>query len=189
MAVVRRGHVDMTPIDIQQYQFRKSVWGFDVQEVRRFLDTLAQQLAERMRETNTLKTELKRTECALQEHRDRETSLREAMLTAQRAIDEIREQAQKEAEVMVAEAELRAEKLLHTAQKRVTKVLEDVADLKRQKVRALEELRGVLRTHERLLEMHDAEAGGEPSGEVMVLDRLRAPLPPSQDDLQGAGGG
>src|SRR6185503_1670263 len=110
------------------------------------LDLVAQELSEVVRENSELKADLRRSQRDLEEHRDRETTLKEAMLTAQRAIEEIREQAQKEAQLVVSEAELRAERIVHAAHSKATKILEDVNDLKRQRARAIAELRGIVRT-------------------------------------------
>jgi cell division initiation protein len=171
----------ITPIDVQQQQFRVALRGFDRQQVTQFLDVVAQQMSELSRENNELRSEIKRSQRELDEHREREETLREAMLTAQRAIDEIRDQAKKEAQLVVTEAELRAEKILHNAHARVTKLADEVSDLRRQRVRALEELRGVVSTHLKLVELAEsvgAEDDAHAGGKVTVLERLRAPAPP-----------
>lgn len=182
----------LTPIDIQQQQFNRGFRGFDVREVNSFLELVAQQMGELAREGTELKAELRQTRCELDEHRDREATLKEAMLTAQRAIDEIRLQAEKEAELIITDADLRAEKLLLNAHKRVTGVLEDIQDLKRQRARALEELKGILNTHQRLLTVHEEQGHGADVGakeaSVTVLDRVRPPPPPRLDPLEHAVG-
>lgn len=172
----------LTPIDIQQQQFRRELRGFDKREVQGFLDLVAQQINELSRENSELKADARRSQHELEEHRDREATLREAMLTAQRAIEEIREQARKEAELVVSEAEVRAEKIVHNAHSRVTQILEELTELRRQRARAIEELRGILSTHVKLLELHEQSAEREPpQATVTVLDRVRAPAPPSAD--------
>lgn len=173
----------LTPIDIQQQKFRRTFRGYDLREVQHFLDLLAQQQAELTRENAELKAEVRRGQRDLEELRSREESLKGAMLTAQRAIDEIRDQAQKEAQLVLGEAELRAEKILHSAHGKVTRIVEEVNDLRRQRVRFIEELRGVVNTHARLLDVHAAEGRDTtPEASVTVLDRLRAPAPPSADE-------
>lgn len=179
----------LTPIDIQQQQFRRALRGLDAREVRAFLDLAAQALSDFIRENGELRAEIKRVERDLEEHREREASLRTAMLTAQRAIDEIRQQAQKEAEVVMAEAELRAEKLLHNAQARLGKTHEDIREARRQRVRAVEELRGLLNTHVRLLELHEQQTDrSSADADVMVLQRVPAPAPPGAEEFQRASG-
>lgn len=168
----------LTPIDIQQHQFRSAWRGIDGAEVRDFLALIADELGCVVRENNELRSEVKRLERNLDEHRDREETLKQAMVTAQRAIDEIREQATKEAQLVVTEAEIRAEKVLHNANVRVTKLADEVNELKRQRTRAIEDLRGILSVHVKLLDTYqEPSSGGDPT--VTVLDRVRAPVPPS----------
>ena len=171
----------LTPIDIQQQEFRKGLRGYNPREVSSFLELVSQQLGELARENGDLRSDLRRTRRELEDHRDRETTLKEAMLTAQRAIDEIREQAEKEAQLVMTSAELRAEKLLLDAHQRVGHVVDDIQDLKQQRRRLIEEIRAVLTTHQKILEANDAAAERsekENEATVMVLDRVRAPTPP-----------
>ncbi|MEL6547494.1 MAG: DivIVA domain-containing protein [Myxococcota bacterium] len=179
----------LTPIDIQQHQFRGAFRGIDAGEVQDFLVLVAEQLGETTRENNELRTVVKRLERELGEHRDREETLKQAMVTAQRAIDEIREQATKEAQLVVTEAEMRAEKILHNANVRVTKLADEVGELKMQRARAVEELRGVLNTHQAMLETYDAEPSENVDGTVTILDRVRAPAPPTLESRSGVDAG
>ncbi len=176
----------LTPIDIQQQQFRKSFRGFEPSEVESFLELVGEQIQELSREVSELRLDLGRRERELEEHREREITLREAMLTAQRAIDEIREQAQKEAQLVVSEAELKADKILHNANSRVSRIVEEISELRRQRARVIEEVRGVLSLHQKLLDVHEEEAtkeGEAGDASVTVLDRVRIPAPPLPDDV------
>lgn len=171
----------LTPIDVQQQQFKKTWRGVDRAEVQQFLEMVAAQMSELSRENNELRTEAKRQQREIDTHREREEALREAMLTAQRAIDDIRDHAKKEAQLLVTEAEVRAERVLHNAQSRVSKLAEEVHDLQRQRIRALEELRGTLNTHMKLIEVTEKQIESQDeavANNVTVLERLRAPLPP-----------
>lgn len=174
----------LTPLDIQQQQFRRELSGFDRREVNAFLELISHEVARLTGELNELKADMRRSARELEEYKARESTLKEAMLTAQRAIEEIREQAQKEAQLVVSESELKAERIIHHAHTRVTKILEEVGELRRQRARAIEEMRGILKTHSRLLEVHDDMAAEDgPEASVTVLERLRAPAPPAMADL------
>ena len=174
----------LTPIDIQQQQFGRQMRGYGRTEVDAFLEIIGEQLGELARENADLKIRLKCQEEELGHHRDRETTMREALITAQQALEEIRDNAQKEAHLIISDAELKAEKILHNAHGRVGRILEDVTDLKRQRIRAVEELRGVLNTHEKLLEVQSDSIEADEAAEdasVTVLGRLRAPAPPAEE--------
>ena len=168
----------LTPIDIQQHEFRRAVRGFDRREVQAFLDLVGEQVSELVRENNELRGDLRRSQQSLEEHRERETTLREAMLSAQRAIEEIREQAKKEAQLIVTEAEMRAEKILQHAHGRISRLTDEIGEIKRQRVRVIEELRSILSTHMKLVDLSDEAQAEEEDASVTVLDRLRPPVPP-----------
>jgi cell division initiation protein len=173
----------LTPIDIQQQQFHQTWRGFERREVQGFLDLVAQQLGDLVRENGELRTDIRRLTQELDEHRNREETLRQAMLTAQRAIDEIREQAKKEAQVVISDAELRAEKILHHAHSRVAKLVDEINDLRSQRTRAIEEIRGILNTHFKLLDLHDEVKSAVPEATITVLERVRAPAPPLPEEF------
>jgi cell division initiation protein len=172
----------LTPIDIKQQQFTRSFRGLDEREVYSFMELVAGQMGDSARELSRLRKRVSLTERELQLHRDREATLKEAMVTAQRAIDEIRQQGEKESELLIAEAELRAEKILLGAHKRVGSILDDVQDLKRQRLRLSEEIRGIVTMHQKMLEVHDdkmtSEKDSTREASVTVLDRVKAPEPP-----------
>lgn len=175
----------LTPLDIQQHQFARSFRGWDRREVQGFLELVAEHMGALTRETSELQADLRRSHRSLEEYRDREATFKEAMLTAQRAIDEMRDQARKEAQLIVSEAEVRAEKILHAAHARANRVLEDIQELKMQRMRARTELAQVIETHAKLLALHDeqAEPDSDSTTSVTVLNRLRAPSPPREEEL------
>ena len=172
----------LTSIDVQQQRFRKGLRGYAPTEVDEFLNLVAEELAETTRALNQARDEAKTLERELEEHRERDTTMREALLTAQKAMDEVRQHAQKDAQLIVSEAELKAEQIIHSAHLRVENILRDIQDLKLQRARAIEEMRGVLATHVKLLEVHDETVKLDQDtqeGELKVLDRLRAPAAPA----------
>ena len=143
----------ITPLDIQQQQFRIRFRGFDVREVDTFLEQIVDEFEAMIRENADQQKEIQRLRGEIQEHRDREEAFKEAMVNAQKALDDMRINAEKEAELIVAEAEMKAEKLLSTAHNRLKQLHEDISELKRQRMQLEVELGTVLETHRRLLEM------------------------------------
>ena len=171
----------LTAIDIEQQRFKRTWRGYEPSEVHRFLELIAQQLVEYNREMTEVRQELKSSQRELSDLRDREEVLKDAMLTAKRAIEDCRESAEKQAQLILDEAELRAEKLLAHAQSKSTDLMEDISDLRRQRVRMIAELRGIINTHANLLEDHEVE-NRDLHAPLNVLDSLRAPAPPTSDD-------
>lgn len=148
----------MTPLDIQQQQFRVRFRGFDVQEVDMFLETAAENVEAMEAENERLLENIDRLENELQGFREREEAFKRAMLQAQKVQEQIKENARKAAELTMAEAEVKAEKILNRAHSRLAQIHEDIAELKRQRMQIEVQIRAVLESHSKLLEMGKAEA-------------------------------
>ena len=143
----------ITPSEIQQQQFRIRFRGFDVREVDSFLEQIVDEFETMTRENASRQKEIQGLTREIQEYRDREKAFKDAMVNTQKALDDMRINAEKEAELIVAEAEMKAEKILSTAHDRLTRLHEDISELKRQRMQLEVELGSVLETHRRLLEM------------------------------------
>ena len=162
----------LTPIDVQQQEFQQRFRGYDADQVRQFLEVVATQMTGLCRELAEGRQSQRQQQRELAELHQREGDLKATMMTAQRAIDDLRATAEKEAEIVLRDAELRAEKILMSAQGRLGELAHDTQGLKLQRARLLEELRGVLSIHMRLLDVHADDAPETPRPQV------RAPKPP-----------
>ena len=147
----------ITPLDVEQKQFRVRFRGFDVGEVDGFLEEMADQVKALLSENEDQQKDIERLMREVAEFREREEGFKEAMVNSQKALDDMRKNAEKEAELIVAEAEMKAEKILSAAHNRLTQLHEDISELKRQRMQLEVELGTILEAHRRLLEM-SAEA-------------------------------
>jgi len=142
----------ITPLDIRQRTFETSFRGFLQSEVEGFLQVVSSEFEEMAKETNTLREELRRCQMQLERHRERERTLQETMVTAQKVTDEMRVSARKEADIILAEAEHEAEKIVQNAHQKLVQVVEDINELKRQRIQFESQLRGLIDGHLKLLE-------------------------------------
>lgn len=110
----------VTPLDLRQTHLSTSIRGFDRDEVRTLLTDAADDYEAALREVDRLRQDLQKVESQLGEHRDREVNLRNTLLTAQKVADQIRENAGKEAEVLLRDAETRSQAMLKDAELRST---------------------------------------------------------------------
>jgi cell division initiation protein len=122
--------VKISPMDIQRQTFAQRLRGFDPAEVRTYLNIVAEEVAALQRERDGLAQEIQSMRALLDEHRQRETILKNTLLTAQRLSEEIREAARKESESVVKQAELQADRLLELAQSRAQDVERGILDLR-----------------------------------------------------------
>ncbi|HEY7791040.1 MAG TPA: DivIVA domain-containing protein [Vicinamibacterales bacterium] len=120
----------VTPLDVRQQRFRKGFRGFDRVEVTSFLAELADDYEQALREADRLRQDLSKMEAVLTEHREQERNLRNTLLTAQRLADEIRQNAETEAQRIIREAEGRSDLLLQKTQGRLEDVQREIDGLK-----------------------------------------------------------
>jgi cell division initiation protein len=150
----------ITPLDIQKKTFR-TVWrGLDEAEVDAFLEIVATELEEVIKENIHLQEELRRKTARLEEFKEREKVLQETLLTAQRITSDIKDQARKESELLLAEAEQQAEKIVQDAHRRLVELLQDIAELKRQRASFEAQVRQSAEAHLKLLEEMNASLRG-----------------------------
>lgn len=157
--------IPVTPLDIQNKQFRMKFRGFDVEDVSSFLELVREALEEVLRENATIKDQLNRADEQLIEYRKMETTLRETLLVAQQMVEEYKTNARKEADLIKREAELEAENIIKQAQEKVIKIHEDIVDLKGIRRHFKEELKRLIESHTQMLEF-DKEREGEDSVEI-----------------------
>ncbi len=142
----------VSPLDMRQPHFRTSMRGFDRTDVVTFLAEASNDFEQSLRENDRLRTEIVRLEAMLQEHRDRETNLRNTLLTAQRLADEVKEAAQTESKIIIREAQGRADLLLQKAQARLEEIERDINELKLRRGDAEGQLEGAIQALYRALE-------------------------------------
>ena len=142
----------ISPMDIQQQQFKgKMIGGLDSDDVDAFLQSVAGEMEELLRENDELKERLNRNATAIAEMEGRESQLRETMLAAQRITEEMKANAQKEAQLLVSEAELKGERIVADAERRLVELTGQIQELKREKVQFESGFKGMLDTYYKLL--------------------------------------
>jgi cell division initiation protein len=145
--------MNFSPLDIQQQRFRIRFRGFDVREVDRFLEHMAEAVRALQSENKAVKEELRRLKLENQGFKEREETFKRAMLNSQKVMEQMRENARKSAEVIIADAEVKAEKTLNRAHNRLSQLYEDIAELKRQRMQIEVQIRSVIEAHTKLLEL------------------------------------
>jgi cell division initiation protein len=147
----------ISPIDIQQQQFKTRPFGYEKAGVDHFLELLAEEVERLVRENLDLMEELARARASLKELRDREETLKETLVTTQKLTGELKSKARREIDTMMAEAEVKAERLMHNAEERRLELIKEVQEIKRQKIDFEVSLRGLLEKHIRMLDLNAVE--------------------------------
>lgn len=147
----------ITPLDIQQQQFKgKMFGGLDPESVDEFLQAVAHELSELIRENGELKEQLNKNATVIAEMEGREAKLRETMLAVQKITEEMKANSKKEAQLLISEAELKGERILADAEKKLIELKNQIQELRREKLQFESAFKGLLDTHYKLLDMNDA---------------------------------
>lgn len=163
----------LTPLDIQQQQFKVRFRGFDIREVDSFLDKMAEAFELIQRQNHQLSEEVQKLKHEIQGYKEREETFKRAMLNSQKVLDQMKENARKSAELIIAEAEIKAEKILHKAHNRLSQLHEDITELKRQRMQIEVQIRSIIDAHTKLLDIGNQEMAAldEQDAKVRLLNQ------------------
>ena len=154
----------ISPMDLQRQTFAQRLRGFDPAEVRTYLNIVAEEVAALQRERDGLEQEVQSLRALVDEHRQRETILKNTLLTAQRLSEEIKEAARKQSESVVKEAEIQADRLLDLAQSRAQEVERGILDLRAHRSSLRTDVRALITRLTHILDLQE---------EAEVEDNLR----------------
>lgn len=143
----------LTPLEIQKHRFSRKWKGLDPTEVGAFLDMAAEEMEALARENAGLNGRIRGLEEENAEHRERERILKDTLLSAQRASDDIRGAAQTKAELMIQEAEDSSERLTHNAMQRAAEIEKAIHDLKLQRASFRLEVQKMLELFQQAIDM------------------------------------
>jgi cell division initiation protein len=152
----------ITPLDIRKQPFRKTLRGFDPDEVNSFLEMVASEFESIIKQDNEFSSQVKNLEQRLEQYVTIEKTLNDTLLTAQKATDEARLNAQKEAELIIKDAQIRAGRYEDESRRRVHELESELVTLKTQRDSFLARFRAMLKTQLELLSVisDDLKSGG-----------------------------
>ncbi len=115
----------LKPMDIHNKEFKKAMRGYDAEEVDEFLDEIIVDFEKMQRELDVLKTQLSNYSENMNSYREKEISLNNALLSAQRFADQLKRDAEAKAAEIIAQAEEEAKKIIGGTEEKYNKVLAD----------------------------------------------------------------
>lgn len=146
----------ITPLDIQQQQFKGKLFGgLDQEDVDSFLQNIALEMEGLTRENASLKEQVQRVQADAESLTQREKDLRETLLSAQKITEEMKSNSQKQADLIIAEAELQAERITADAENRLLQLKNEIQELRRQKTQFESSIRSLLDSHYKMLSLDE----------------------------------
>lgn len=161
----------LTPLDIRRFDFGSALRGYDRARVDQFREQAATEVERLLKQCQTLESKAQGFHEQLRAFRDRDKALNEALVSAQQLRTEVREQAEREAQLIVREAKVEAERLIAESRNETRKLEGDLETLVRQRRAYLAQLRTLVERH--LSEVEAAEASPASLG-TLSRDAARA---------------
>jgi cell division initiation protein len=149
--------MNITPLDVQQQEFKSRFRGYDPEEVGAFLRTVSEAMEDLVKENAALKEQLEATQGQLQGLRQKESALNDVLVSTQRISENLKQAAQREAELILKEAELKAEDVLKKTQEEYGVLQREILALQRQRIMALEKFRAVLQGFQKMIELEEMD--------------------------------
>ena len=157
----------LKPMDIHNKEFKRVMRGYDVEEVDEFLDEIIVDFEKMQRELDVLKTQISNYSENMNNYREKELSLNNVMLSAQRFADQLTVDAERKAAEIIANAEREAERIVGSTQEKYNQVLADYAMLANRYNDAKETLRDYFRTQLTILDQDEAGIATEQVAEYI----------------------
>ena len=144
--------MNISPLDIRKHEFRKTLRGFDPDEVLTFLDMMSIEFENIIRENAMLNENVSYYHEQLKKYHDIESILQETLLSAQRAREETIKTAKKQAEVIIREAEVKAASIIEEGRKKLSNLNSIFTEIKIQKDTYLVKLKALVNAQLEILE-------------------------------------
>ncbi len=167
----------LTPLDLRKQEFRKVMRGFDPAAVEDFRARAADELEKVVRERLALEEQLRQAQEQLATFQEREKAMNAALVSAQQLRAETREQAEREAQMIVREAEADAERRVDRARREIERLDAAAQNLARQHHAYLAALRTLVERQKAELDaMADAQPApfGKVAGAIQPADPAEA---------------
>jgi len=150
--------MNLTPLDIRKQEFGRQMRGFDVDEVRSFLELIADQFETLRAERDGFAKKLAGNEEKLKEYQQMESTLQDAMMNAQKAGRSAEEEFSKRSEMLVQNAQLEADQLMQDARRKQQRLMDDIHRLDGQRRSFILKMKQILRGQVELLDILEQEA-------------------------------
>jgi len=122
-------------------------------EVETFLEMVADEYEELLKDRNQLKEEVSKLQTQLQDYQQVEHTLKETLMNAQESIKRAQANSEKEGQMIIREAELKADEIIGKAYKELEKMKNELLLIKSQKDSFTSKLKHLIQSQLELIEI------------------------------------
>ena len=161
----------LTPLDVRRYDFGRALRGYNPARVDQFRDQVAEEMERLTRINQDLDAKARSFHEQLRAFRERDKALNDALVSAQQLRAEMREQAEREAQLILREARAEGERQVEAARAEIRRLETELTSLAKARLTYMGQLRALVERH--LAELNAAEMPVPPSrtsGESEAVD-------------------
>jgi cell division initiation protein len=147
----------ITARDVENQDFARKMRGFDVDDVRLFLKAVSEEIERLNLENSALTDENATQKATIEDFKERERTLQETLVTAQKMSADMKERSRAEADLLVREARVKAERILEQAQDQLSALEDEIGRLRLEKDAFENRLRSAIEEHLSLLDLRKQE--------------------------------
>jgi len=156
----------LTPVEIRHLELKRGLFGYRKAVVHRVMDDIADSFEAVWRERSQLAEQVEELEGEVNRHVELEGLLRSTLVSAERAAQDMKETARREADVIVTEANAEARKIMRDAITEKESLMADVRRIQallRSALEVVEESPGVTHTSTDRQEQRPGHPGVQPA--------------------------
>lgn len=142
----------ITSVDVAHKTFSKTMYGLNPNEVRTYLEAIADQLETLIKEKNEFREKLRDRDHQINEYKERDQLLKNTLTTASQMSDKIREDAEKRAELVIQEAQMKSQEMQKETQESLRRAYTEINELKSLRIQFETNMRALAHAHLALLE-------------------------------------
>jgi cell division initiation protein len=147
------GDLKLTPIEIRKQEFKKGMRGYDTVEIDTFLELVANEYENLIKENEHLNKQIVSLETELKHFKENEKTLKQTLYKVQETSQLSKENSEREANIIKKEADLHAAQITEKARAEVHRMREEFLALKQQKDSFVARLRHLLESQIELMEV------------------------------------
>lgn len=133
--------MNLIPKDIKKRDFKKSLRGYDVDEVDAFLETISSHYEKLLVDNKNLTEKVKSLLADVEIYKENESNLQKAIIKAQDIAEEVIQNAKKRSEIIIKEAELDARKVRQDIEDEILSKKQELEEIKLRNDKIIEDLR------------------------------------------------
>lgn len=131
----------ITPLDIEKIEFKTSLFGYNKNNVRDFLNELSADLTNLLKENSELKEKNSELQKVREDYQSMEKRLQSTLMIIQDFKDSVHENAKKESEQKLNETKLQCNIMITEAERKVSDLKKEMNELNLEKTKIIEKIK------------------------------------------------